>query len=153
MELIKTRDKALLCDHSEQRHTSASTFYSMTNPKSWSASSLTMCSSCILVHPAIIIPLWGSVTTVLTVQQSDSVCVCVSCNWCASNVCVCACLVKHLVLPMPYSLASLTELGLAPMGIPCLCSASIRTSRMSLLYESKSKTFLTTLARPSSGNF
>lgn len=54
---------------------------------------------------------------------------------------------------MPYSLASLTELGLAPMGIPCLCSASIRTSRMSLLYESKSKTFRTTFAKPSSGNF
>lgn len=54
---------------------------------------------------------------------------------------------------MLYSLASLTELGLAPIGIPCLCSASIRTSRISLLYESKSKTFRTTLAKPSSGNF
>lgn len=48
-----------------------------------------------------------------------------------------------------YSLASLTEVGLAPTGIPCLCSTSYTTSRMSLLYESKSKTFDTTLAKPS----
>ena len=52
-----------------------------------------------------------------------------------------------------YSLDRWIFLGSAPMGMPCLCSVPMTVFVTSGLYESKSKTFLTTLTRPSLGNF
>lgn len=57
------------------------------------------------------------------------------------------------IMSLPYSFASCTLVGFAPIGIPYLCKVLIKISLMSLLQESKSNTFLTTLERPSVGNF
>ena len=52
-----------------------------------------------------------------------------------------------------YSLDRWTFLGSAPIGMPCLCNVPTTVFVTSGLYESKSNTFLTTLTRPSLGNF